>query len=663
MNLSIQYAFCYIVIDNLSIASFDPDTPVQMRRWRRNIAHDIKFYSELSQQSLASRVCEGDVGLETSATQSDTYDLLKTYLGDGNGRDLGALGPVMCVLALVTFILTVSKEANAAVSLLPALRKIPQGRTSCLTFSDEGAMRIDQLSFARMICFIFFVALRIGIVVLLVIYGSLYLVYTTSMGDLLLNAVALEFIMNMDELIFEALAPFHVKSLVAGAECLAKLSWKKWHGLDLHCVTTIIASFSTVAVFFIFVLHPFVDILVETRDAICAGDVEFVFTTDGAGVPAWSYPKRVETEVLELADRNFPDGQDSSITAQVIKEELLEGSSYAERVVDAVLQQLGRPYHQTDEMCGYDICFYTADTGFHHTKTDAPGCCLAQKVKVPAVIAGRFSVVKKSKESLEDAVQLWNPSCFDTLNVVGGYTPMLKSSFADTVDKEDCGGSCPEATPFCLNAACIDPNCTHSAPYCTESSVRGVRARQLCPLTCGCDDPRSSLALSLPASGCGSRCTSFGGYIEKRKQIPCEDVSVNDTAWQTLMDGYDSTRLTWPLDWRESLKVWIPLFKKHGCVVLSDPGSIGFCANPGSDPSSCIPYPPFVFNINWCTEGGTYYPLKPLSYFCPIACGCHQGDPHCPDSCPQRDSSTPVCPQSQSNFNYPLNGTCAMTSQ
>ena len=55
-------------------------------------------------------------------------------------------------------------------------------------------------------------------------------------------------------------------------------------------------------------------------------------------------------------------------------------------------------------------------------------------------------------------------------------------------------------------------------------------------------------------------------------------------------------------------------------------------------------FAPFLFGINACVEDGLFFPVKPLSYFCPVACGCRSGDPHCPDGCPARNESTPDCP-------------------
>ena len=79
-------------------------------------------------------------------------------------------------------------------------------------------------------------------------------------------------------------------------------------------------------------------------------------------------------------------------------------------------------------------------------------------------------------------------------------------------------------------------------------------------------------------------------------------------------------------------------------------------------PGDTAIFPPYLFGINPCIEGGTFFPTKPLSYFCPVACGCHSGDPHCPDACPMRTAATPMCPAAQlTAIADPTNGDCPMT--
>ena len=40
-------------------------------------------------------------------------------------------------------------------------------------------------------------------------------------------------------------------------------------------------------------LHPQAQTLVRARDALCSGDVDFVYTRDGIGAFAWAYPDAV----------------------------------------------------------------------------------------------------------------------------------------------------------------------------------------------------------------------------------------------------------------------------------------------------------------------------------------------------------------------------------
>ena len=73
-------------------------------------------------------------------------------------------------------------------------------------------------------------------------------------------------------------------------------------------------------------------------------------------------------------------------------------------------------------------------------------------------------------------------------------------------------------------------------------------------------------------------------------------------------------------------------------------------------------FPPYILSVNGCIEGGTFFPLKPLSYFCPAACGCRSGDMHCPDQCPERTPETPICTAVQrSQMANPLSDKCPVT--
>merc|ERR1719329_438607 len=79
----------------------------------------------------------------------------------------------------------------------------------------------ERLSWSRVSSLIFVVSIpRLLVAVLLCYYGTHYLLGTTSTEDLILNAMALEVVLNIDELVYAALSPPMVKKLLADTEPL-----------------------------------------------------------------------------------------------------------------------------------------------------------------------------------------------------------------------------------------------------------------------------------------------------------------------------------------------------------------------------------------------------------------------------------------------------------
>ena len=465
----------------------------------------------------------------------------------------------------------------------------------------------------------------------------------------LLNAVALEFVLNLDELMFEALAPSRVVSyqvlktmvcpcMLSDRPTVESLAWGKlrivedaeplpvpramrrhWRGLDLRASLTLLAVCGTLFGIVVGTLMPNVATLTRASDALCGGDIEFVTTVDGAGVPAWAYPDTAKP--AKMASRGFPDGAPLAKTTVKQRHALpSDAKFYSARVFDVVAQQFGKDAQQLggEGGCngppnpdGSDACYYWSEDGIHQMRPSnvTPGCCVAKKVQVPTVDAGPFSILSKAAETTEDAVRLWNPSCTDTISFAGGYTNLLRGGLGDTVNSELwtvdanlCGGECPNDKPMCAEGVaqlaacpadnltcveglaaladkasasraagdrgCIEPYCYDVRPLCKLNSASGVRARQLCPSTCGCDDPHAPLALSLPVSGCGERCARSGSYLERRAELPCTDMAVGDPRWQALMADFESVRQTWPGDWALSSGVFFKDLRLHGCAAL-----------------------------------------------------------------------------------------------
>jgi len=254
-------------------------------------------------------------------------------------------------------------------------------------------------------------------------------------------------------------------------------------------------------------------------------------------------------------------------------------------------------------------------------------------------------------ETTPQATSIWNPGCVDLLRAPalqlteaarlamvddnGGldYANLLRGAFGDAADLETCGGACPNSHPFCYEGACVVPTCDLIRPFC-PSPTTGVRARQLCPLTCGCDDPFGQLALALPEAGCSAGCARTDRYLSALDTAPCADLNWWDPRWVNLTRSIGVAAQSWPSSWRFSALGdgamtigWLVWFQMAGCAAIH--------AMRGNQPG-----------FNFCTEGGTYFALKPLSYYCPVSCSCTSNMLHCPSTCTGNETVVHPAPAS-----------------
>merc|ERR1712196_341087 len=143
----------------------------------------------------------------------------------------------------------------------------------------------------------------------------------------------------------------------------------------------------------------------------------------------------------------------------------------------------------------------------------------------------------------------------------------------------------------------------------------GVRARQMCPQTCGCADPSSSLILSTPSYGCGEYCSRSETYASSLDAIPCTDQDADSDGFVTYLEELVRVSVSWPENWAVGARETARQLRQGGCGQIPVMYSWG--------------------NGNFCKEEGTFFPIKPMSYICPVTCGCSAGDAHCPSQCPE----------------------------
>ena len=99
---------------------------------------------------------------------------------------------------------------------------------------EDGKLEIMNISRLRFWFAMAVNALRSIIAGALCYYGILFVGYTAEIDELLLNAVSLEFVINVDELLYEALAPRALKEFYNRLAPFVMPTFMSYRGIDLQ---------------------------------------------------------------------------------------------------------------------------------------------------------------------------------------------------------------------------------------------------------------------------------------------------------------------------------------------------------------------------------------------------------------------------------------------
>ena len=434
-----------------------------------------------------------------------------------------------------------------------------------------------------------------------------------------------------------------VQSILKAVDPFRLPSLGSFRGMDIVTMGTSIGVVSSMLWAQFVFTEPQITTLTEVQAAICAGDQYFLYALDGLGSISWGYAPSYDPTQDDISD-NWLHVDD-------------EITGFYEEVITQILAGNGR----VD--CPAELCYNLSFAYPVPFTTGLAECCIPHQSKVPHLVGGVFSLSAKASETPESASDLWNPSCSDTIQYIAFYANLLQASMSAVLSHQagPCGGHCAElgqickqlrpenrsaAHPHCVPSplvfcpsydtgySCQGVHCDDAAPFCADSSPAGLRARQICPQTCGCDQPQSPLALFLPGNGCPRNCVRSTTFRTALATVPCEDLPRNSSTFLTFLDQWHSSTQGWPNDWKLSGEVTIDLFRRFGCDYLNMNGLPAGYELPASQPL----FWPANFGVgrNPCVANGNGSPIKPLSYFCPVSCGCRAGDAGCPDTCPAR---------------------------
>lgn len=442
-NVLMQLMFTVIVRGNLASFEYGETTLAAMRQWRLAVGHHLKNYDKKDGTSFVSRVCAGDGALEMSSSQRDTLELINEYLPrfDVEGHDslmkFGFIGPTMSLMALSVWILSVSREWRRILQVFRALSGLPRGdktEVQATHLGDGLGWELKAVNRQRIFLYNCTVLPLRGLIALALLYaGALYLIHTIDMGDLLLNAVALDFVLSIDEVVFCNLSPLQTRNLIAFMQALPMKQKKHYRGLDRQAPLALLFCCLLIVVAYFWGLQGVIASLEDVRDVLCSGKLSFVYTNP-----------------------NFPPFYGWASTVETNK---------------GVFKPAGRVWDNPDID---EVDRITADL---ITGQDNP---LAWDTLYKNVEWTQNSLVELGTLDFASALYYANPLCSDNAQFL--IQRKLTDSINEYMERKD-------PAPLSCDEALITESCH-------RDTRTGMIARMFCSQTCGCGTPNSSQVLS-----------------------------------------------------------------------------------------------------------------------------------------------------------------------
>eukprot|EP00435_Cladocopium_sp_Y103_P047400 s633_g13.t3 len=322
VNVVMQVVFVGIAWVNFSSPDITDTTIQEAFMWRRSSGHSLAEYDTVSKESLAQRVCNLDKSLHISGIQVDLVENIRKYLNsEGSGIALFFSGQVLCLVALICWYLMVAKEVSHALALHRGVAAVARGPTEIATrenpFTQVTYYRLVRMARRRKIMSALLLLYRLVAAGFLIYVGTFFLVYTVNVTELILNAVALGIILDIDDLLFDALATTPGRHLVHQLDPLPMPAFPRFRGADAKSTTmTFLIPGLTLLIYFSMV-SPFVQTLTDVENSFCGGNKAFVWSmdkrqvvllapTDGGG-----WDNQTET-IQQFALQEATDLQDTS---------------------------------------------------------------------------------------------------------------------------------------------------------------------------------------------------------------------------------------------------------------------------------------------------------------------------------------------------------------
>jgi len=559
VNIIVLVVFLGIVYSVFAQENYTSDLVQRLEQWRINFGHNFKYYDENTMTSLTQRVCSPHLyQVEMSGHTSNLVQQIQEYIGESKFFN----GPSLVTVSLLLWALTVITDITQIWDLSRALRSLPKADATMTSLADGDKQSLKLTSIGRgrtawLFCVILF---RTVSSCCLWFLGTRFLcLYSISVADILLNALALEIILKIDEALF-ILAPWRVKTLISRLEPLPSPPRCCRAGArDLRPYVLLAMVVASVLGGSITALESVRETIVEANATLCNGVQDFVYSMDAF--------------LVVYTSESNPNGESASQLARFGHMQAVRETMYPETVP----------------------MFTRGSATVPHTMAVRFPISPLEEVK-----KRESWDIAQSSAGLQSATGLL---CNDTLALTLDTSRFIFESLDAFV-----GSSLEEA------AAAVSQvqTCADVKPLCGGWSL----VRAACPETCGCASPVGELFLTGPAFGCPEVCPTTPWYLARQASLPCFEPTPAELQTDPLWLGWAAQFAVEVNAVFRGAPDMIPcddcaeLFRSQGCGIVNVwTDLVEGILNMKVDPCSG----------NWLSS---WLRLRPLSTYCPVECGC-----------------------------------------
>jgi len=205
VNITVQLLFCLIAAYLPSERNyFTEDATSVMSDWHSLTSLDTRI-----------RVCSLDETLSTDyhqwSTLADATEYSRPFVFPNVQQ-----GPVLCCIVLIAWTLCSVAAMRSCVDFMVAVHNAcdPTSQVMCIEYRLQR-FTLSGVPVMRVVWADVLGILQACIAVVLLYFGAMWLIATTKTSDLVLNAVALTYIMEIDELVFLTVVPRQVSIVIS----------------------------------------------------------------------------------------------------------------------------------------------------------------------------------------------------------------------------------------------------------------------------------------------------------------------------------------------------------------------------------------------------------------------------------------------------------------